>query len=72
MSFYLWRNRFATLLNYPTVGYAPALVNFAGALGAACVPSSATGCLIDSVLANNDNLAVERADILARARWLVV
>ena len=42
---------------YPTVGYAPALVNLGGALGAACVPSSATGCLIDSVLANNGNPA---------------
>jgi type IV pilus assembly protein PilA len=42
---------------YPTVGYAPALVNLGGALGAACVPSSATGCLIDSVLSNNGNPA---------------
>jgi prepilin-type N-terminal cleavage/methylation domain-containing protein len=42
---------------YPTTGYAPALVNLGGALGAACVPSSATGCLIDSVLANNGNPA---------------
>src|SRR5581483_10269044 len=42
---------------YPTVGYAPALVNLGGALGAACVPSSTTGCLIDSVLANNGNPA---------------
>jgi len=40
---------------YPTVGYAPALVNLGGALGAACVPSTTTGCLIDSVLANNGN-----------------
>jgi type IV pilus assembly protein PilA len=40
---------------YPTVGYAPALVNLGGPLGAACVPSTATGCLIDSVLANNGN-----------------
>ena len=42
---------------YPTVGYAPALVNLGGALGVACVPSSATGCLIDSVLASNGNPA---------------
>jgi type IV pilus assembly protein PilA len=42
---------------YPTVGYAPALVNLGGPLGAACVPSSTTGCLIDSVLANNGNPA---------------
>jgi type IV pilus assembly protein PilA len=40
---------------YPTVGYAPALVNLGGALGAACVPSSTTSCLIDAVLANNGN-----------------
>src|SRR5260370_35286106 len=38
---------------YPTVGYAPALVNLGGALNIACVPSSTTACLIDSVLANN-------------------
>jgi len=42
---------------YPTVGYAPALVNLGGALGAACIPSSTTACLIDSVLANNGNPA---------------
>lgn len=42
---------------YPTVGYAPALVNLGGPLGAGCVPSSTTGCLIDSVLANNGNPA---------------
>ena len=42
---------------YPTVGFAPALVNLGGALGAACVPSSTTACLIDSVLANNGNPA---------------
>ncbi len=44
-------------LAYPTVGYAPALVNLGGALGAACVPSSTTACLIDAVLANNGNPA---------------
>ena len=42
---------------YPTVGYAPALVDMGGALGAACVPSTGTACLIDSVLANNGNPA---------------
>src|SRR6266581_1392682 len=40
---------------YPTVGYAPALTNLGGALGAACVPSSTTGCLIDSVVSLNGN-----------------
>jgi type IV pilus assembly protein PilA len=42
---------------YPTVGYAPALVNLGGPLGAACIPSSTTGCVIDSVLANDGNPA---------------
>ena len=42
---------------YPTVGYAPALVNLGGALSVACVPSSATACVIDSVLANDGNPA---------------
>jgi type IV pilus assembly protein PilA len=42
---------------YPTVGYAPALTNLGGALGGACVPSSTTSCLIDSVLSNNGNPA---------------
>jgi len=42
---------------YPTVGFAPALVNLGGALGAACTPSSTTACLLDSVLANNGNPA---------------
>jgi type IV pilus assembly protein PilA len=42
---------------YPTVGFAAALVNLGGALGAACVPSSTTACIIDSVLANNGNPA---------------
>jgi type IV pilus assembly protein PilA len=40
---------------YPTVGYAPALTNLGGPLGAACAPSSTTGCLIDAVLSNNGN-----------------
>jgi len=42
---------------YPTVGYAGTLVNLGGGLGAACVPSSTSACLIDSVLANNGNPA---------------
>ncbi|HYM77577.1 MAG TPA: prepilin-type N-terminal cleavage/methylation domain-containing protein [Candidatus Dormibacteraeota bacterium] len=42
---------------YPTIGYAPALVNLGGALGAACVPSSTTACLVDAVVANNGNPA---------------
>jgi prepilin-type N-terminal cleavage/methylation domain-containing protein len=40
---------------YPTVGFATNLVSLGGALGAACVPGTATACLIDSVLANNGN-----------------
>jgi type IV pilus assembly protein PilA len=42
---------------YPTVGFATALVDLGGALGAACVPAEATACLIDSVLANDGNPA---------------
>ncbi|MGC2450784.1 MAG: prepilin-type N-terminal cleavage/methylation domain-containing protein [Candidatus Sulfotelmatobacter sp.] len=42
---------------YPTVGFAPNLLDIGGALGAACVPSSTSACLIDSVLANNGNPA---------------
>jgi len=42
---------------YPTVGFSASLPALGGALGAACVPSSATSCLIDSVLANNGNPA---------------
>ena len=40
---------------YPTVGYAPKLLDLGGPLGAACTPSSTSACLIDSVLANNGN-----------------
>ncbi|MGA8430176.1 MAG: prepilin-type N-terminal cleavage/methylation domain-containing protein [Candidatus Sulfotelmatobacter sp.] len=40
---------------YSTVGFATALSNLGGGLGAACVPSSSTACLIDSVLSNNGN-----------------
>jgi len=40
---------------YPTVGFAPALTNLGGAIGAACVPAQATACLIDAVLSNNGN-----------------
>jgi prepilin-type N-terminal cleavage/methylation domain-containing protein len=42
---------------YPTVGFAAALTNLGGAIGAACVPGSATACLIDAVLSNNGNPA---------------
>jgi type IV pilus assembly protein PilA len=42
---------------YPTVGYATALSNLGGGLGAACSPGTATACLIDSVLSNNGNPA---------------
>ena len=42
---------------YPTVGFAPALTNLGGAIGAACVPSSTTACLLDAVLSNNGNPA---------------
>jgi hypothetical protein len=39
------------------VGYAPTLLSLGGPLGQACVATSATACLIDSVLANNGNPA---------------
>ena len=42
---------------YPTIGYASALSNLGGGLGVACVPSSTTACLIDSVLSNDGNPA---------------
>jgi len=42
---------------YPSVGFATGLANLGGALGAACTPTSATACLIDSVLANDGNPA---------------
>src|SRR6266700_2406439 len=42
---------------YPTIGYATNLVDLGGALNVACVPGSATACVIDSVLANNGNPA---------------
>ena len=42
---------------YPTVGYSPDLKSLGGALSVACVPSSTSACLIDSVLANNGNPA---------------
>jgi prepilin-type N-terminal cleavage/methylation domain-containing protein len=42
---------------YPTVGFSPNLLDLGGALGAACVPTSTSACLIDSVLANNGNPA---------------
>ncbi len=42
---------------YPTVGFSPSLIDLGGTLGVACVPSSTSACLIDSVLANNGNPA---------------
>jgi type IV pilus assembly protein PilA len=42
---------------YPTVGFATALSNLGGALGAACTPATTSACLIDSVLAHNGNPA---------------
>jgi type IV pilus assembly protein PilA len=35
---------------YPNVGFSTALAPLGGAVGAACSPSTATGCFIDSVL----------------------
>ena len=43
--------------SYPAVGFAPALINLGGPLGAACIPSQNTACVIDPVLANNGNPA---------------
>jgi prepilin-type N-terminal cleavage/methylation domain-containing protein len=40
---------------YPTTGFAAALTNLGGPIGAACVPAVATACLIDAVLSNNGN-----------------
>jgi len=37
---------------FPTIGYT-SLASLGGAIGAACVPSSVTACLIDNNLANN-------------------
>jgi type IV pilus assembly protein PilA len=42
---------------YPTIGFSPTIVALGGALGAACVPTSTSACLIDSVLANDGNPA---------------
>ena len=42
---------------YPTVGFAAALSNLGGPIGAACVPSPTNACLINSVLSNNGNPA---------------
>jgi prepilin-type N-terminal cleavage/methylation domain-containing protein len=38
---------------FPTIGYTLDLLPLGGAIGAACVPSSLTACLIDSNLAND-------------------
>jgi prepilin-type N-terminal cleavage/methylation domain-containing protein len=40
---------------YSTVGYATALSNLGGTSGVPCVASSATACIIDTVLSNNGN-----------------
>ncbi len=42
---------------YPTVGYSTNLLDLGGALGTACVPASTSGCMVDSVLANDGNPA---------------
>jgi len=36
--------------SYPTIGFASALSNLGGTVGAACTPATNTACLIDSVL----------------------
>ena len=41
---------------FPTIGYT-SLLALGGALGAQCVPSTTTACIIDSNLANNGNPA---------------
>ena len=38
---------------FPGIGFTLTLLPLGGAIGGACVPSSATACLIDSNLANN-------------------
>ena len=40
---------------YPTVGFASAMMDLGGPLGAACATTSAHACLIDAVLSNNGN-----------------
>jgi len=40
---------------YPTTGYSATLLALGGAPGVPCVSAVATGCMIDSVLANNGN-----------------
>ena len=42
---------------YPTIGFSPDIISLGGALGKACVPTSTSACLIDSVLANDGNPA---------------
>jgi type IV pilus assembly protein PilA len=42
---------------YPTVGFATAMADLGGPLGAACTPTSAHSCLIDAVFSNNGNPA---------------
>ena len=42
---------------YPSVGFAGTFAELGGPLGAACVPSSTTACLVDAVVSNNGNPA---------------
>jgi type IV pilus assembly protein PilA len=42
---------------YPTIGFSPDIISLGGALSKACVPTSTSACLIDSVLANDGNPA---------------
>src|SRR6476646_2541784 len=59
---------------YPTVGFATALANLGGALGAACVPSSTTACLLPSSPTTATRAAAERAATCSRVApepWLV-
>ncbi len=37
---------------YPTLGFATSLPYLGGAVGATCIPSTSSGCFIDSVLAS--------------------
>ena len=54
---------------YPTVGYAPALGNLGGALGAACAPSSTTACLIDAVLSQQRQPDGQRQERILVHHW---
>jgi len=43
--------------SFPTLGYPAAMTVLGGAIGATCVPSTLTACLLDAFLANNGNPA---------------